>query len=190
MSFLGEKHRLKRCSPSSREKGVKKSSSLSGHLVVRTQLRPLDVYAYLRARFGIPNGFQNFLRRDDSDNWIHWDFNLKADDVDVYIQGTSREIHFMIAESITDQNWKNIIVGLKKDFGRVGRAKSDMTRSFEKFVVFQNKFITLAQLCAEIHGAITDATESMATSIRSESRSKPFILKESGLSSLMVATIF
>ena len=45
-------------------------------LVVRSRLKPVDVYSYLRARFGEPNGFLNFLRRDDSDNLIHWDFNL------------------------------------------------------------------------------------------------------------------
>src|SRR5207249_4823888 len=47
-------------------------------LIIRKHLRPVDVYAYLRARFGEPNGFQNVLRRDDSDNLVHWDFNVKA----------------------------------------------------------------------------------------------------------------
>ena len=75
---------------SMKEKNGKKSKKRSAFLVVRSRLRPFDVYSYLRARFGIPNGFQNMLRKDDSDNWIHWDFNLKADDVDGYIVGTSR----------------------------------------------------------------------------------------------------
>ena len=52
-------------------------------LVVRSKLKPVDVYSYLRARFGNPNGIQNLLRRDDSDNWIHWDFNLKSGDQDI-----------------------------------------------------------------------------------------------------------
>jgi len=140
-----------------------KSAVRGNILIVRTHLRPVDVYAYLRARFGTPNGFQNLLRRDDSDNWIHWDFVLRAEDVNVYIQGTSRDTHFMIAEAMSDQDWKNLILGLKRDFGRMGQAKSEMTRSFEKFVVFQNKFVTLADLCAEMHEAITDApSEGMA----------------------------
>lgn len=134
----------------------KRRRKSSAALVVRTRLKPVDVYAYLRARFGEPNGLQNLLRRDDSDNWIHWDFNLKADDVDVYISGTSREVHFLISEPLSDTEWKALIVGLKADFARIGRAKSEMTRSFEKFVVFQNKFSTLADLCAEMHEAISD----------------------------------
>jgi hypothetical protein len=39
-------------------------------LAVRHHLSPVDVYCYLKGRFGDPNGFQNFLRRDDSDNLI------------------------------------------------------------------------------------------------------------------------
>lgn len=125
-------------------------------LVVRTRLKPVDVYAYLRARFGEPNGLQNLLRRNDSDNWIHWDFNLKAGDVDVYISGTSREVHFLISETLADDDWKSLILGLKADFARIGRAKSEIMKSFEKFVVFQNKFSSLADLCAEMHEAISD----------------------------------
>jgi len=54
-------------------------------LVVRRHLSPVDVYCYLKARFGEPNGLQNFLRKDDSDNWIQWDFNLRVANEDVYV---------------------------------------------------------------------------------------------------------
>src|ERR1044071_7354751 len=47
-------------------------------LMVRQHLSPVDVYCYLKARFGEPNGFQNWLRQDTSDNWIHWDYYLKT----------------------------------------------------------------------------------------------------------------
>ncbi|WP_119389654.1 hypothetical protein [Taklimakanibacter lacteus] len=128
----------------------------SGFLIVRAHLKPVDVYAYLRVRFGTPNGFQNVLRKDDSDNWIHWDYSLKADDVDIYIAGTSRDIHFIVSERMRDVDWKDLILALKADFGRNGRAKSEMMQSFERYVVFQNKFVTLADLCAEMHEVIVD----------------------------------
>jgi hypothetical protein len=76
---------------------------LGGVLTVRAHLRPVDVYAYLRARFGEPNGIQNFLRKDDSDNLIHWDFNLKSGNADIYISGASREIMFLLSESLTQK---------------------------------------------------------------------------------------
>src|ERR1700686_5466091 len=60
------------------ESNVRRKPSV---LAVRQHLTPVDVYCYLKARFGQPNGFQNFLRDDSSDNWIHWDFLLKAGNV-------------------------------------------------------------------------------------------------------------
>lgn len=37
------------------------------------EIKPLDLYCYLYAKYGPPNGIQNFLRSDDSDNLIHWE---------------------------------------------------------------------------------------------------------------------
>jgi hypothetical protein len=124
---------------------------------VRAHLRPVDIYAYLRARFGHPNGLQNFLRKDDSDNLVHWDFNLKCDTADIYIAGHSREILFVLSESLTDELWRSLILGVKADFARVSQAKGEMTHSFEKFLVFQNKFVALADYCADLHARILDA---------------------------------
>lgn len=125
-------------------------------LVVRSQLRPVDVYCYLVARFGRPNGFLNHLRRDDSDNWIHWDFNLKSNEVDVHLAGTSRDVHITVGEALNDEEWKELILRMKNDFARVGREKSKVLSGLEKFVVFQNKFVSIAELCADLHEKILD----------------------------------
>jgi len=100
---------------------------------------------------------QNFLPRDDSDNWIHWDFNVNAGDVDVYFTGIQRDIHMMVGEFLTDEDWKELILAIKHDYGLVGRAKSDALRRLEKYVVFQNKYVSLANLCADLHAEIVDA---------------------------------
>ena len=63
----------------------------------------------------------------------------------------------MISEELTDEDWKSLIIGMKADFGRIGTAKKAMAQSFEKFLVFQNKYVTLAEICAEMHASITDA---------------------------------
>ena len=109
-------------------------------LAVRTKLRAVDVYAYLRARFGEPNGFQNFLRKDDSDNIVHWDFQLKAGDEDVYICGHLRQVHLIVSEEMSDEGWKALINAIKADFGRVAKAKSAIVKNFEKYILFQNKY--------------------------------------------------
>ena len=141
-------------------KGKSERKGASGSLVViRSKLTQADVYAYLRARFGKPNGFQNVLRKDDSDNLVHWDFNLKVAEVDVYVQGRMRDIMVMVSEPMADSAWKALILAIKADFARVGAEKSRMLKSFEKFLVFQNKFAALADQCADLHAGIVDAPQ-------------------------------
>jgi hypothetical protein len=112
------------------------------------------MYCYLKARFGEPNGFQTVLRRDSSDNWIHWDFNLTVGGEDVYISGTYREFHIMLSEHLPDQDWPVLLQKIKADFGRVGLEKAAVLRSLEKWVIFPNKFVAIANVCADLHGEI------------------------------------
>ncbi len=140
-------------------------------LAVRTKLRPVDVYAYLRARFGEPNGFQNFLRKeDDSDNIVHWDFQLKAGNEDVYICGHLREVHLIVLEKLTDEEWKELINAIKADFSRVAKDKSAIVKSFEKYILFQNKYSAIAGLCADLHASILDAPGPVDAIYPSESK--------------------
>lgn len=125
-------------------------------LMVRHHLLPVDVYCYLKARFGEPNGIQNWLRQDTSDNWIHWDYYLKAGDQDVYLCGMSREIHFLLSEKMTDENWRDLALAVKADYGRVGKEKSVVLKSLEHWVTFPNKFVEIADICAEHHAEIVD----------------------------------
>jgi hypothetical protein len=125
-------------------------------LAARQQLSPVDMYCYLRARFGKPNGFQTFLRRDDSDNLVHWDFELKAGTQTVYISGASREIHFVLSETLADEDWRNLILKIKADYKRVGKEKSKILKSLEKWVIFPNKFVAVARICGDLHAEITD----------------------------------
>jgi hypothetical protein len=123
---------------------------------VRAHLVQLDVFCYLKARFGEPNGFQNFLRRDDSDNIIHWEYHLRSGKVDIQIMGAGREIHFVIRENLSDQQWHDLIVRIKNDFRRVAREKSRVLRTLEKWVIFPNKFVQVASVCADLHSTMTD----------------------------------
>ena len=131
-------------------------------LVVRKTLSPVDVYCYLKARFGEPNGLQNRLRRDTSDNLFHWDFNLKADCEDVYISGTNREVHLHLSEGLANEDWPKLIRAIKSDYARVGEAKSAIMRSLEKWVIFPNRFVAAATVAADLHRAICKSTKTIS----------------------------
>ena len=121
---------------------------------MRRAFSPVHMYCYLKARFGKPNGFQTCLAKDDSDNWIHWDYNLKVDSEDVYISGTYREIHFMLSENLADGDWPVLIQKIKADFGRVGQEKTAILRSLEKWLIFPNKYIAVSNVCSELHSKV------------------------------------
>ncbi|WP_426017216.1 hypothetical protein [Brevundimonas sp. DWR2-3-1b1] len=134
----------------------KRAKPTGSSLAVRTHLTTLDMYSYLKAKFGPPNGLQSMMRSDDSDNIFHWDWNLKAGDTDVYILGMSRETHFQIGAVLTDHDWKSLIIAIKQDFGRIGRDKSEASKSLEKWLVFPNKYVAISNLCEDKHDRITD----------------------------------
>src|SRR5690242_714764 len=94
-----------------------------GLLVFRELLSPLDVYTYLKARFGEPNGFQSAMIhkmkmvRDDSDRLFHWDYLLKVGEKYLTITGATREVHVMVDADFSDEDWLAFAGNLKSDFG-------------------------------------------------------------------------
>jgi hypothetical protein len=131
-----------------------RSSRFGSILAVRQAFSPVDIYCYLKARFGEPNGVQTFLAGDHSDNWIHWDYNLKVDGEDVYLSGTYREIHIMLSEKLADRDWSALFRAIKADFGRVGQKKAAVLHSLEKWTIFPNKYIAVSNVCAGLHSAV------------------------------------
>ena len=141
--------------PRTKNDGARKRPST---LAVRNHLSPVDMFCYLQARFGEPNGFQNFLRSDTSDNWVHWDFALKSGGEDIWIYATSREIHFILSAQMTDEDWRDLILLIKADYKRVAKEKSAVLKSLEQWVIFPNKFVEIAAVCAELRADIVDDT--------------------------------
>ncbi|MCP1755717.1 MULTISPECIES: hypothetical protein [Bradyrhizobium] len=84
------------------------------------------------------------------------DFQLSAENADVYICGHLREVHLIVAEKLTDQERGS--GAIKADFSRVAKEKSAIFKSSEK-----NTFCSttntpaIANLCADPHASISDA---------------------------------
>ena len=109
---------------------------------VENQLRPADLYCYLHARFGRPNGFQNFLRTDDSDNLIHWHWTLGHDDGLLDVQGTNFRTLF-IASGLRQPRLHRVddlVVALKSDFANHGQGMSRCRKALESWVEFVSPY--------------------------------------------------
>ncbi len=76
----------------------------------------------------------------------------------------------MTSQKLSDEEWKALIIGIKMDYVRVGKEKSSILKSFEKFVVFQNKYLSLAEICAELHEAIVDSPASRTRPFQGKSK--------------------
>jgi hypothetical protein len=138
-----------------KKKSGKKQKGLTAVLGVRTHLRPVDVYCYLRARFGPPNGIQSMLA-SDSGSMIHWDYHIKTRAGDLYVVGFTREVHILSPAPLDDEGWRKVLLAIKSDFARVGKEKSAALKTLEKWVIFPNKYLQLANLCADLHAQIDD----------------------------------
>ncbi len=126
-------------------------------LILQSLVSPLDLYAYLKARFGEPNGIQTKLVRQDSDNIFHWDYFLESGDGRVVFTGATQEVHVWMPREMTDTKWLRFITNLKNDFGRVGQEKGEMVKTFEKWHVFPNRYLSIANRCAELHHTLSTA---------------------------------
>ena len=62
------------------------------------ELKPSDLYCYLIAKFGPPNGIQNLFKTDDSDNLIHWEWALAHKNELILIMG----LGVLLPDYITD----------------------------------------------------------------------------------------
>ena len=60
--------------PPERIERLKKANRVFSRFIIGDRITPIDLYVYLKARFGRPNGIQTILRAPHSDNLFHWQY--------------------------------------------------------------------------------------------------------------------
>lgn len=115
---------------------------IAGNLVLRNEIAPSDLYCYLGARFGAPNGLQNFLRSDDSDNLIHWEWALRCDRGWVTFLGMNfrTEVMFMGPFSVDESDKTGLVDQIRSDFVSHGRGMSEIRKTLENWTEFVNPY--------------------------------------------------
>jgi hypothetical protein len=126
-------------------------------LVLQSTISPFDAYTYLHACFGAPNGLQSMLARDDSDNLFHWDYYLKAENQNLRFVGATEEVHVSFDRALSDTDCLKFIENMRADFGRVGKDKGRFAASLEKWYIFPNQYLAIANRCAELYETIVRA---------------------------------
>lgn len=105
------------------------------------ELKPIDAYCYLFAKYGPPNGIQNFLRSDDSDNLIHWEWTLLNEDGLLTIQGHNfrTEVH-LFREMGREFTRDDFVEQIKSDYSSYGKGMKNVRSGLEKWVHLVNPY--------------------------------------------------
>lgn len=106
------------------------------------EVAPIDLYCYFYARFGPANGIQNLLRRDDSDNVIHWEWTFSCEFGFITFQGGNfRTDIYCIGDfpQVFDQN-EQLIDLLRAEFLKYKTDMSSIRMKLEHWTEFVNPY--------------------------------------------------
>ncbi len=111
-------------------------------MCLTNELNPGDLFCYLAARFGTPNGMQSFLRKDDSDNLIHWAWTVQTQAGLISIQGMNFRTEIWIAniEGVEESDKNEIVSQIKLDYRNYEQKLSRIKKSLEQWIEFVNPF--------------------------------------------------
>lgn len=109
---------------------------------IENQISPVDLFCYLHARFGPPNGIQNFLRQNGSDNLFHWDWTFRYGSGLLLIQGANFCTHIMFIGDcgVEDSDLDIFITRVKTDFQSHSKGMAKCRESLELWVEFINPY--------------------------------------------------
>lgn len=123
-----------------------------GTWIIHKGVSPLDLYVYLRARFGMPNGFAMSLKTPSSDNLIHWNWTLQSGTSVIELVGYQLQVLIAIddTDDPSEAEVDALVAGLIADFASHGKAMSEVKKSLEKWIVFTNPYHRLRRVVTDM----------------------------------------
>jgi hypothetical protein len=107
-------------------------------------IKSVDLYCYLKARFGEPNGLSVDEHLGDNliDNIVYWHYIFSVDNCVIHIMDKSGGLEVLIKskESLSKGDWHSFINLIKGDFKRIGPKKSEVYNSLDKRKIFINPY--------------------------------------------------
>lgn len=108
---------------------------------------PVDLYSYLKWRFGDPNGFTMTLKALTVDNFIHWHYTLESPETIMEIMGLDVRTEIRAHDAVlTDSEWKQLESNLKKEFDQYRQELSKVRDQFEHWHLFVNPYSRLSTI--------------------------------------------
>ena len=123
------------------------SGGSGAYLEIKNEVRPVDLFCYLGARFGPPNGIQNLLRNDHSDNLVHWDWSLRFRDIPIYLWGTNFRTDLIVGAGLSfgELEKQELIEQIRSDLKNYGPQMSEVRGRLEQWTEFVNPYWRLTR---------------------------------------------
>lgn len=143
---------------------------------ITNEIKPVDLYCYLSARFGPPNGIQNLLRQDHSDNLVHWNWTFRYGPGLVDIQGTNHrtDVWLIGPFELESDDREDFVRRVKADFAALGAEMAKCRKSLEHWVEFVNPYQRLrrsiSQLVEELRSLELDQVSEPSNVLDEEDR--------------------
>lgn len=123
------------------EKALKQAKREKGSLwTVDNSISPYDLYSYLKARFGAPNGLSMLFRSPSTDNLIQWHYTLKSGEFLVEFLGFNTRVEIWIEghPNLANEDWTALIAAIKADFKNHGPRLKEVRAELEEWQLFYN----------------------------------------------------
>lgn len=135
----------------------------------KKELSPVDLYKYLKARFGPPNGIAMLTKTDTADNVIHWHYTIAVSFMYIHFWGNAGGLEISLHDldnELSPVDRVTFINALKSDFGKYGKQMSKVQQDFESWSLFVNPYVRLYQtiesLMEELEGLDLEEVEVVA----------------------------
>ena len=118
--------------------------------VVTAGIKPVDLYVYLKARFGEPNGVTMLGKnRADSANLIHWHYTLQCPSGTIEILCTQFRIEVFQPFTNDVSALSLFLSAIKTDFAHYGQQMGEVRKGLEKWQIFLNPYVRLKDMLEE-----------------------------------------
>ena len=119
---------------------------------ITNEIKPVDLYCYLAARFGPPNGIQNWLRQNHSDNLVHWNWMFRYGPGLVDIQGTNyrTDVWLIGPFELESDDCEDFVRHVKADFAAFGAEMAKCRKSLEHWIEFVNPYQRLRRSVSKL----------------------------------------
>lgn len=126
----------------------KKRGSPGSRWCLDESLSAADMYVYLKARFGPPNGVMMIARSPSSENFIQWHYTLKSGKDHIQIMGMNTRTELWISghQRLSQEDWGSLINAIKEDFSNYGSKMAAVRNQLEKWALFYNPYKRLENL--------------------------------------------